>query len=115
MAVTEQEALRITQALEAQLDKRQAAVKVWNGFYKGKSERLVFASDRFRQAFGGLFDGFSDNWCGVVCDAPSERMTPLGFRFGEGEDGAAARPTSRPSGSGRRTGWTPGPGSRTPR
>ncbi|GAA1164217.1 hypothetical protein F4556_002369 [Kitasatospora gansuensis] len=90
MAVTEQEALRITQALEAQLDKRQAAVKVWNGFYKGKSERLVFASDRFRQAFGGLFDGFSDNWCGVVCDAPSERMTPLGFRFGEGEDGAAA-------------------------
>ncbi|OKI22213.1 phage portal protein [Streptomyces sp. CB03911] len=87
MAVDAQEALRITRTLEARLDKRQAEIKVWNDFYGGEQHRLEFASDRFKAAFGGLFAGFSDNWCQVVCDAPAERMTPLGFRFGTDESG----------------------------
>nr|BFD90704.1 hypothetical protein KitaXyl93_20640 [Kitasatospora sp. Xyl93] len=90
MPVSEQEALRITRVLEEQLLQRQADITISNEFYRGKSERLAFASDRFRAAFGGLFAGFSDNWCQVVCDAPAERMTPLGFRFGAGPDGEPA-------------------------
>ncbi|TXS35365.1 phage portal protein [Streptomyces sp. t39] len=89
MPVSEQEALRITRVLEEKLDRRQANIREWNRFYKGE-ENLAYASDRFRAAFGGLFDEFSDNWSSVVCDAPAERMTPVGFRFGP-TDGQEAR------------------------
>ncbi|MFB8083699.1 phage portal protein [Streptomyces sp. NPDC056013] len=85
MPVTAQEALRITRVLEAELDKRQAKITMWNDFFVGK-HNLEWASDRFRQAFGGLFANFSDNWCEVVCSAPAERLVPIGFRFGTGED-----------------------------
>ncbi|WP_263165412.1 phage portal protein [Streptomyces sp. SCSIO ZS0520] len=80
-----QEALRITSVLEQELDRRQAEITLWNNFYKG-IHNLGFASDRFRQAFGGLFEHFADNWCEVVCDAPAERLTPVGFRFGTGDE-----------------------------
>ncbi|MGW1931874.1 phage portal protein [Streptomyces sp. NPDC001919] len=85
MAVTAQEALRITSMLEQELDRRQASITLWNDIYKG-SQNLGFASERFKAAFGGLFKGFSDNWSEVVCDAPSERLCPVGFRFGTGDE-----------------------------
>lgn len=85
MPVSAQEALRITNVLDQELDRRQAEITLWNDVYKGK-ENLGYASDRFRQAFGGLFEGFTDNWSEVVCDAPSERLTPVGFRFGTGDE-----------------------------
>lgn len=85
MPVSAQEALRITRVLEVELDKRQPSIKLWNDHFMGK-HNLEWASDRFRQAFGGLFADFSDNWCEVVCSAPAERLTPLGFRFGTGDD-----------------------------
>ncbi|MFG3048130.1 phage portal protein [Streptomyces sp. NPDC048241] len=80
-----QEALRLTSVLEQELDRRQAAITLWNDIYKG-SQNLGFASERFKAAFGGLFEGFSDNWSEVVCDAPSERLCPVGFRFGTGDE-----------------------------
>lgn len=86
MPVTKEEALRITRVLEQKLDKRQADMRLWSSFYAGE-HNLQYASERFKTAFGGLFDGFADNWCQVVCDAPAERMTPLGFRFGPTENG----------------------------
>ncbi|MFD6025694.1 phage portal protein [Streptomyces griseoluteus] len=75
----------MTTVLEQELDKRQKDITLWNNFYKGE-HNLGFASDRFRQAFGGMFEHFADNWCEVVCDAPAERLTPVGFRFGTGDD-----------------------------
>ncbi|MGW6603318.1 phage portal protein [Streptomyces sp. NPDC055036] len=90
MPVTAQEALRITRVLEQELDKRQADIRLWNDFYGGK-HNLMYASDRFRSAFGGLFDDFADNWCQVVCDAPAERMTPIGFRFGVDASGEPSK------------------------
>jgi hypothetical protein len=83
--VTPKEALRITSVLEQELDRRQADITLWNNFYKGL-HNLGFASDRFKAAFGGLFENFADNWCEVVCDAPAERLTPVGFRFGTGDE-----------------------------
>ncbi|MER8220332.1 phage portal protein [Streptomyces sp. NPDC094143] len=85
MGVSAQEALRITDVLEKELDRRQASITLWNDIYGGK-QNLGYASERFRQAFGGLFEDFSDNWSEVVCDAPAERLTPVGFRFGTGDE-----------------------------
>lgn len=85
MPVEAREALRITKVLEDQLDKRQPDIKVWNNFHNGK-HNLGFASERFQAAFGGMFKEFADNWCEVVCAAPAERLTPVGFRFGTGDD-----------------------------
>ncbi|MET8658160.1 phage portal protein [Streptomyces griseus] len=85
MPVTPQEALQITSVLEQELDRRQVNITLWNNIYKG-NQNLGFATDRFKAAFGGLFEGFSDNWSEVVCDAPSERLCPVGFRFGTGDE-----------------------------
>ncbi|WNI16918.1 phage portal protein [Actinacidiphila sp. ITFR-21] len=85
MPVPAQEALRITRVLEQKLDERQKNIAVWDDYYGGK-HNLGFASPRFKAAFGGLFGTFADNWCEVVCDAPAERLTPVGFRFGTGDD-----------------------------
>ena len=41
---------------------------------------LAFASEKFLEAFGGLFHAFADNWCGVVVDAVEERLNVEGFR-----------------------------------
>jgi hypothetical protein len=83
--VSAQEALRITSVLEQKLDARQKSIKVWNDFFGGR-HNLAWASARFKMAFGGLFQDFADNWCEVVCSAPAERLTPIGFRFGTGDE-----------------------------
>ena len=69
--------------LQTELDARQGPMKRWDDYYEGEHD-LAFASEKFQEAFGGLFAGFADNWCGVVCDSPAERLAPIGFRFGDG-------------------------------
>lgn len=56
----------------AKLDRLQA-------YYDGE-HRLAFASRRFKEAFGDLFEAFADNWCEVVVDAAEERLNVQGFR-----------------------------------
>lgn len=48
-------------------------------YYDGV-HNLAFASEKFLEAFGGLFRAFADNWCGVVVDAVEERLNVDGFR-----------------------------------
>lgn len=67
--------------LKAKLDARQAELKKYNDYYSGK-HRLAFASPKFRQAFGGLFDAFADNWTELVVNAVEERLNVEGFRLG---------------------------------
>src|SRR5699024_3058922 len=43
--------------------------------------RMKFASDEFRDYFERRFEGFSDNWCMPVGQAPVERMHYLGMRL----------------------------------
>jgi len=74
---------KLMSRLQAELDSRQPKIKRWGDYYDGDHD-LAFATDKFQEAFGGLFAGFADNWCGVVCDSPSERLAPIGFRFGDG-------------------------------
>lgn len=68
--------------LVKRLDARQSQIARWNAYYEG-SQPLIFATEKFRKAFGGLFDEFSDNWCAPVVNAVDERLSIVGFRFGE--------------------------------
>jgi hypothetical protein len=68
--------------LEARLDEQAKASKLYERYYNGE-HRLRFATEKFREVFGGLFGTFSDNWCGIIVDAPVERLEVTGFRFGD--------------------------------
>ena len=67
--------------LSKRLVDRQNELTTYDKYYGGE-HRLMFASERFREAFGGLFRELADNWCEVVVDAVEERMNVDGFRFG---------------------------------
>lgn len=51
-----------------------------DAYYAG-DHPLAFATQQFRQAFGGLFVELSDNWCETVVNAVHERLSVTGFRF----------------------------------
>lgn len=50
-------------------------------YLRGNEGRLVYASDEFRKTFEKRFQGFSDNWCLPVAQAPAERINHLGIRL----------------------------------
>lgn len=67
--------------LNGLLERQRARVGVFEQYYRG-DHPLLFATSRFRRAFGNLFGEFSDNWCDLVVDASVERLQVQGFRFG---------------------------------
>jgi hypothetical protein len=77
--------------LDEALSLRQPDLDIYQDYYDG-DHPLLFASEKWRRAFGGLFHEFSDNWCALVVDAVEERLDVEGFRFGsdEGDDDAWA-------------------------
>jgi hypothetical protein len=68
--------------LEKKLRDRQKGLRRLDDYYDGR-HRLLFSSEKFRNAFGGLFDDFADNWCPIVVDAVEDRLHVEGFRFGD--------------------------------
>lgn len=66
--------------LGGQLDRRVPTLTKLNDYYEGRHP-LLFASEKFREAFGGMFAPLADNWCQVVVDAVEERLNVEGFRF----------------------------------
>lgn len=52
--------------------------------YNG-DHKLQFASDNFRDYFADRYTHFTDNWCGIVADAPHERLNPIGIQVGNGK------------------------------
>lgn len=68
------------------LRRRKKTFQVYDDYYEGNHE-LEYASLKYRGAFGNLFDGFADNWCDLVVDAPRERLHVQGFRLGEETEG----------------------------
>lgn len=69
-------------SLERDLDARWRDVSKYDDYYRGE-HRLLFASSKFREAFGDLFSAFADNWCPIIVDAVEERLNVEGFRFGD--------------------------------
>lgn len=74
--------------LEDRLDAQADEIAVYDGYYEGR-HRMAFATSRYREQFGSLFDHLSDNWCEIVVDAPVERLKVEGIRFGDEQDADA--------------------------
>lgn len=74
------EALKITERLSQRLNNRRPEITQRLNYFKGKTGSLRFASEKFGEYFNRRFEGFSDNWCMPVGQAPAERMTFLGLR-----------------------------------
>lgn len=70
--------------LEPKLTAQQEEVERYEKYYNGEHQ-LLFATLKFRQAFGWLFQALADNWCELIVDAPIERLFIEGFRFGAGQ------------------------------
>lgn len=83
MATLEQ-AHAILDKLATELRKRQSEVASLDEAYRGE-HKLTFASEDFRDYFGTRYANFSDNWCGIVADAPHERLEVTGIRL-KGDD-----------------------------
>lgn len=75
-------ALEMVASLEKELSSRQNDLMKLQDYHDGK-HRLAFTSQKFREAFGGMFSSFADNWCQLVVDAVEERLNVEGFRHGE--------------------------------
>lgn len=90
--VTAAQAVSILNKLVDELQKRQHdsagcyGVETLGKAYTGEF-RLQFASDDFREFFANRYRQFSDNWCGIVADAPHERLEVTGIRLKGQEKG----------------------------
>jgi len=67
--------------LSTAIDQRAPAVVTYDEYYRGL-QRVAFATSKWRETFGALFDELADNWCQLVVDASVERLKVEGFRFG---------------------------------
>ena len=74
--------LGMVKSLEQELNARQVTLSRLQDYHDGR-HRLAFTSQKFRDAFGGMFASFADNWCQLVVDAVEERLNVEGFRYGE--------------------------------
>jgi hypothetical protein len=79
MPITPDQAAGMVDTLHTELVNRRTEIDKYDAYYEGEHP-LQFASEQFRKAFGGLFDSFADNWCGVVVDSKAERLEVVGFR-----------------------------------
>lgn len=75
-----QEALDLLQLLEKELAKRRPIADRNEEYYQG-TQPLRFASEQFQKYNANRYTDFSDNWCGVVADSPTERLDPIGIRL----------------------------------
>jgi hypothetical protein len=85
---TADEALSILTSLVAQLYARRRDVLRAREYYEGR-HTLEMASPQYQAYFAERYEGFSDNWCPVVADAPVERLEVTGIRLA-GTDTAEA-------------------------
>lgn len=70
--------------LSTELSSRQSDYDKFSNYYDGE-HRLIYSSEKWKAAFGGIFQDFSDNWCQLVVDAVEERLDVVGFRMGPDE------------------------------
>jgi hypothetical protein len=70
----------LAKALDNALDARMPAVERFEAYYEGE-QSVAFATSKWRETFGSLFNELADNWCQLVIDASVERLKVEGFRF----------------------------------
>lgn len=91
--VTPDEAAKILNKLVDELRKRQQddgktnyGVETLEKAYRGEF-KLNFATADFKEFHADRYKDFADNWCGIVADAPVERLEPIGIRLAGAEAG----------------------------
>lgn len=72
-------------ALYAELQARRPAISKREDYFTGK-QPLCYASDEFREFVGERFQGWSDNWCGVVGSAAPELTEFAAIHLGDDEE-----------------------------
>jgi hypothetical protein len=85
MVLSAQEALTVTARLYERLRDRQNDISQLEAYARGE-HKLRFASKEWSQDHKNRYQGFSDNWCGVVASAGPEVTEVLGFRIGDDVD-----------------------------
>lgn len=80
------EAQALLNILADQLRNRRLDVDAMECAYRG-DHNLQFASEDFSKFFQKRYEKFSDNWCGIVADAPHERLEITGVRLDGQEKG----------------------------
>lgn len=93
---TPEQAVSILNKLANELRRRQQddgmndyGVETLERAYRGDFN-LKFASKDFEDFHASRYKNYADNWCGIVADAPHERLEPIGIRLkgekeGDGE------------------------------
>lgn len=76
------EALRLVVKLHKRLADRQPEIAKFEAYYRG-DQPLAYASNAWSAEHAARYDGFSDNWCGVVGKAAAERTKLIGIRLGD--------------------------------
>lgn len=66
--------------LGMRLDAQSMEAQRMNDYYEGRHS-LLFAQDKFRNAYGKLIGRFADNFCSLIVDAVAERLQVDGFRM----------------------------------
>ena len=84
--VSPAEAVSILNKLAKELAARQPDILKYENAYRGEF-RLQYASDHFHDYVKTRYEGFNDNWCGIVADAPAERLEVTGIRLAGDTDG----------------------------
>jgi hypothetical protein len=74
------------QRMETKLRQRTYRTQIYESYYQG-DHRLAFATPKFREAFGPLFNELADNWCAPVVDTLNSRLHVTGFRIGDAPKG----------------------------
>ena len=85
MALTADQALKITDQLYARLAERRTEVRKFENYADGLHP-LRLGSEEWSLDHAERFKGWSDNWCGVVASAPGERTALDGFRVGDDDE-----------------------------
>lgn len=76
------EALAWVTKLYDQLVKRRPGIKKAFEYFEG-NQPLVYATQQWKDFHAERYQGFSDNWCAVVGQAPVDRLGIVGFSIGE--------------------------------
>ena len=89
--LSEDQALSWVDMLYEKVRGRQREVERFDRYYRGE-QNLVMASEIWREFHAKRYANFADNWCGVVTDAPAQRLRVTGLQLdGEFDLSAAER------------------------
>lgn len=80
MPLTYEQALSWVERLYDTIGNRQDEVERFDRYYRGE-QPLAMASDIWREFHAKRYARFADNWCGVVTDAPAQRLRVTGVRL----------------------------------